>query len=51
MTLEQAECSSLGGANTPAPRDEPAGMFTLRIVLFADERPLERAELEVQTSL
>jgi hypothetical protein len=51
MTLEQAEYSSLGGANTPAPRDEPAGMFTLRIVLFADERPLERAELEVQTSL
>jgi hypothetical protein len=51
MTIEQVERSSLRGANTPAPRGKPAGMFTLRIVFFADERPLERAELEVQTSL
>ena len=51
MSIEQVERSSLGGANTPAPRDKSAGMFTLRVVLFADERPLERAELEVQTSL
>jgi hypothetical protein len=51
MSIEPVERSSLGGANTPAPRDKSAGMFTLRIVLFADERPLESAELEVQTSL
>jgi hypothetical protein len=51
MTLEQAERSSLGGENTLAPRDKPAGMFTLRIVFLRMNGPLERAELEVQTGL